>query len=76
MTEFLNHGYIDTYRYFHKEPNHYSWWSYRFNAREKNIGWRIDYFVVSKDFIKNVNDSLILENVMGSDHAPIELILK
>ncbi|SMD30483.1 exodeoxyribonuclease III [Picrophilus oshimae] len=75
MTEFLNHGYIDTYRYFHKEPGHYSWWSYRFNARAKNIGWRIDYFIVTDDFIKNVKDSIILENVKGSDHAPLELLL-
>ncbi len=76
MTEILNHGYIDTYRYFHREPNHYSWWSYRFNAREKNIGWRIDYFVVTDGFIDNIKDSLILENIKGSDHAPLELILK
>lgn len=76
MTEMLNKGYIDTYRYFHKEPDHYSWWSYRFNARDKNIGWRIDYFIVTDDFINNVKDSLILENIKGSDHAPLELILK
>ena len=76
MTDILSHGYIDTYRYFHKDPNHYSWWSYRFNAREKNIGWRIDYFVVTGDLINNVKDSVILENIRGSDHAPLELILK
>ncbi len=76
MTKFLKNGYIDTYRYFHKEPGHYSWWSYRFNAREKNIGWRIDYFVVSDKFIKNIGDSIIFENMKGSDHAPLELIIK
>ncbi len=76
MTEMLSHGYVDTYRYFHKEPGHYSWWSYRFNAREKNIGWRIDYFVVSEDFIGHVEDSRILESVTGSDHAPLELLIK
>jgi exodeoxyribonuclease-3 len=75
MTNILSHGYIDTYRHFHKEPGHYSWWSYRFNAREKNIGWRIDYFLVSDNFINNVQDSTILENVKGSDHAPLELLL-
>ncbi|WP_337859853.1 exodeoxyribonuclease III [Ferroplasma sp.] len=75
MTNMLSHGYIDTYRYFHKESEHYSWWSYRFNAREKNIGWRIDYFLVSDNFIKNVQDSIILEDVKGSDHAPLELLL-
>ncbi len=76
MTEILSHGYVDTYRYFHKEPGHYSWWSYRFNVREKNIGWRLDYFLVSDNFIGNVQDSLILENVTGSDHAPVELLIK
>jgi exodeoxyribonuclease-3 len=76
MTDIMSHGYIDTYRHFHKEPGHYSWWSYRFNAREKNIGWRIDYFLVTDNFISSVKDSLILENVTGSDHAPLELLIK
>ena len=76
MTEILSHGYVDTYRYFHKEPGHYSWWSYRFNAREKNIGWRIDYFVASDNFMDHIEDSRILENVTGSDHAPLELLIK
>ncbi|MEM0140008.1 MAG: exodeoxyribonuclease III [Ferroplasma sp.] len=76
MTQLLHAGYIDTYRYYHKEPGHYSWWSYRFNAREKNIGWRIDYFVVSEDFINDIKESNILESVKGSDHAPLELVIK
>ncbi len=76
MSKFLEEGYIDSYRYFHKDPGHYSWWSYRFNAREKNIGWRIDYFIISKDFIDKLKDSIIMENIKGSDHAPLELLIK
>ncbi|KAA8922049.1 MAG: exodeoxyribonuclease III [Thermoplasma sp.] len=73
MTKFLNSGYIDTYRLFVKDGGHYSWWSYRFNARAKNIGWRIDYFVVSDDVKDRVKGADILENVTGSDHAPVTL---
>ncbi len=75
MTDFLNSGFIDTFRIFTADGGHYSWWSYRFNAREKNIGWRIDYFIVSEKLRNNVKSSKILENVTGSDHAPIELYL-
>ncbi|MGP6239343.1 exodeoxyribonuclease III [Cuniculiplasma sp. SKW4] len=73
MTEFLNAGYVDTFRMFHKEGGQYSWWSYMHNARAKNIGWRIDYFIVSKSIEKRVKDSGILSDVTGSDHAPIYL---
>ncbi|ARM74868.1 exodeoxyribonuclease III [Acidianus manzaensis] len=73
MTHFLSLGFTDTYRIFVKEGGHYSWWSYRFHAREKNIGWRIDYCVVSKSLEKRVKRADILEKVMGSDHAPILL---
>ncbi len=73
IDKFISHGYIDTFRYFHKEPHQYTWWTYRFKAREKNIGWRIDYFFVSKDLIDNVKDSYILSDVYGSDHCPIVL---
>lgn len=75
MTEFLSRGYIDTYRKFNSEGGHYSWWSYRFNAREKNIGWRIDYFVTTNEFNEKVLNSEILEEVRGSDHAPVKLSL-
>ncbi len=73
FTNLLNQGFIDTFR--HKYPNtiKYSWWSYRFNARLNNAGWRIDYFLVSKRIIDLVNDSLIHNNILGSDHCPIEL---
>jgi exodeoxyribonuclease-3 len=75
MTEFLKAGYVDTYRMFVKEGGHYSWWSYRFGARKKNIGWRIDYCVVSKEIQDRVTGSSILEDVYGSDHAPVALDL-
>ena len=75
MTNFIKNNFIDSFREFHKEGGLYSYWSYMFNARKKNIGWRIDYFLVSKRFIENVKGSLILKDIMGSDHAPIELII-
>ena len=76
MTSFLSHGFIDAYRYFHRNDVKYSWWSYRFNARKKNIGWRIDYFIVTADIINRVLDSDIMSDVDGSDHAPIALNLR
>lgn len=76
MTKFLSLGYIDAYRLFIKEGGHYSWWTYRFNAREKNIGWRIDYCVVSEELRKRVIKSDILESQRGSDHAPVVAELK
>jgi exodeoxyribonuclease-3 len=67
---------VDTYRYIHPKKIEYSYWSYRMNSRNKNKGWRIDYFLVSHKIIKNVKKSKILTKVMGSDHAPIKLSLK
>lgn len=75
FTELLNAGFIDTYRYLNPETVKYSWWSYRFNARAKGIGWRIDYFVVSKRFMEHVQDSLIYDQVEGSDHCPVTLLI-
>ena len=69
----LEKGYIDTFRMFCEEPDQYTWWSYRFGAREKNIGWRIDYFIVSDELRKSVKKSFILPEIMGSDHCPIAL---
>lgn len=71
MTELLETGFIDTFRYFYPEVVKYTWWSYLGHAREKNIGWRLDYFLVNKEFIKKVKDSKILDTVEGSDHCPI-----
>lgn len=69
----LDSGYVDTFRYLHPDEVKYSWWSYRFKAREKNIGWRLDYFLMS-DFAKDkINDAQILTDVFGSDHCPISL---
>ena len=76
FTELLNSGFIDTYRYFNPDKQIYTWWSYMGKAREKDIGWRIDYFIVSKDLIKDVEDVKIYNDVMGSDHCPIGLVLK
>lgn len=76
MDKFESCGYIDTFRYFHPEGEQYTWWTYRFKARERNIGWRIDYFFVSPGLIDKIEDSIILKDVYGSDHAPILLRLK
>ncbi len=70
----LSHGYIDTFRYFHPDKEQvYSWWSYRFKAREKNAGWRIDYFLVSDDLKEKLEDAKIHTDILGSDHCPVEL---
>lgn len=74
IDKLLNHGYIDTFRYVHKDKtDSYSWWSYRANARANNVGWRIDYFYVSDDLKENIKDAYILSNIHGSDHCPIGL---
>lgn len=73
MTHLLSHGYIDTYRYFYPDQVEYSWWSYRFKSRERNAGWRIDYFIVSERFIEHCRDAKIYTDVMGSDHCPVSL---
>ncbi|AIY78939.1 exodeoxyribonuclease III [Clostridium botulinum] len=75
--ELLKSGFIDTYRYFYPDKEGaYSWWSYRFNARANNAGWRIDYFLVSKDFEDSLVDAKIHTQIEGSDHCPVELIIK
>jgi exodeoxyribonuclease-3 len=73
MTELLNAGFIDTYRYLYPTKIEYSWWSYRFNARANNAGWRIDYFIVSDRIKSNVKDVKIRNDIYGSDHCPVEL---
>ena len=76
MTELLGAGFVDTFRHFYPEVEGvYSWWSYRFKAREKNAGWRIDYFLVSERFIDRVKDARILTDVFGSDHCPVVIEL-
>lgn len=74
MSELLNSGFTDTFRYFYPDlEGAYSWWSYRFNARANNAGWRIDYFIVSNSLNDNLNDAKIHTSIEGSDHCPVEL---
>ena len=77
MTELLEAGFTDSFRYLYPDKEGiYTWWSYMFKAREKNAGWRIDYFVVSNRLADRISDSLIYTDIMGSDHCPVGLILK
>ena len=69
----VNAGFIDTFREFNNDGGHYTWWSYMFQARKKNIGWRIDYFCISESLKSNLKDAYILKDVLGSDHAPVVL---
>ncbi|MEK6846873.1 MAG: exodeoxyribonuclease III [Nanoarchaeota archaeon] len=75
--KYIKHGFIDTFRHFHQnEKDHYTWWSYMHNARERNIGWRIDYFCISQELKNKLQKAEILKNVRGSDHCPIALVLQ
>lgn len=77
FTDFLNSGFIDTYRYFNPDKEGvYSWWSYRFNARNNNAGWRIDYFCVSDKLKERLVSADIHTEILGSDHCPVELVIK
>ena len=73
FTQLLSSGYFDAFRKFNQEPNNYTWWSYMHNARTKNIGWRLDYFLVDSRFFSNTKDSTIEKDILGSDHCPISL---
>ena len=73
MDEVTRAGYVDTFRKFNQEPDQYTWWSYRFNARAKNIGWRIDYFLVDPGSEERVKGALIHDDILGSDHCPVSL---
>ena len=77
FTNLLNEGFVDTFRHFYPDMTDiYSWWSYRFQARQKNVGWRIDYFVVSEDLKDRLTDAKIHTEIFGSDHCPVELTIK
>ncbi len=76
FTELMNAGLIDTFRYFYPDTVTYSWWSYRFKARERNTGWRIDYFIASESLKDNLKDAKIHTDILGSDHCPVELIVE
>ena len=76
MTTLLGSGFIDTFRHFYPDAtDRYSWWSYRFHAREKNVGWRIDYFLVSERLASRLKSAEILDDILGSDHCPVSLTL-
>lgn len=74
--KFLEAGFVDTFRIFNQEPNHYTWWTAWGGARQRNVGWRIDYFLVSESLKDNVKEAFILPEVMGSDHCPVGIVLE
>lgn len=76
MNNYIAAGFVDTFREFDRERGKYTWWSYMFNARARNIGWRIDYFLVSKELSSQLKDAFILDKVVGSDHCPVGIVLK
>lgn len=76
IDKFLDHGFVDAFRELYPEREDYTWWTYRYNARKKDIGWRLDYFLVSEGLMDSVEDVVIHGEIMGSDHCPVSLILK
>lgn len=76
MDQFIQTGYVDTFRKFTPDPGHYTWWSYRPGVREKNIGWRLDYWITNEEFSDRVKRSTIQPEVYGSDHCPVELVIR
>ena len=75
IDKLIENNFVDTFRIFDKNPDNYTWWNMRTRARDRNVGWRIDYFFVSDNLVSNVKSSRILSDVMGSDHCPIKLNL-
>ncbi|HPR18397.1 MAG TPA: exodeoxyribonuclease III [Candidatus Cloacimonadota bacterium] len=71
MDKIIEHGWIDTFRRFNQESDQYSWWTYRFGARDRNVGWRIDYFFTNNENLKNIKNAFIRQDIMGSDHCPV-----
>ena len=76
IDKFIAHGYIDSFRRFNQEPSQYTWWDLKSGARERNVGWRLDYLFVSENLLPSVADSFIMPEVMGSDHCPVGIVLK
>jgi exodeoxyribonuclease-3 len=76
MDKLVSHGFVDTFRHFHDEPDQYTWWDLKTRARERNVGWRIDYFFVSDNLLPAVKDAFIMPDVMGSDHCPIGIVVE
>ncbi len=73
VRKFLDHGFVDLYRYLYPDRVQYTWWTYRFNARQRGIGWRLDYFLASKDLLPRIRDVIVHDDITGSDHCPVEL---
>lgn len=76
LSHWLNNGFVDSFRHFYPEEVKYSWWNYRFKARERNVGWRIDYFLISEGLMDSVKDALIFNEHYGSDHCPVGVLLE
>ena len=76
LDKLVAHGYIDTFRYYNKEPNHYTWWDLKTRARQRNVGWRLDYFFVTENLLSSVSQAFIMPGVIGSDHCPLGITLK
>ncbi len=76
IDRFLDHGFKDAYRELYPDTEKYTWWTYRFNSRERDVGWRLDYYLVSDGLMDQVEDVIIHGEIMGSDHCPVSLILK
>ena len=76
LDKLVTHGYIDTFRHFNKEPGQYTWWDMKTGARERNVGWRIDYCFITENLVSNMEKAFIMPEVGGSDHCPIALVLK
>ena len=76
IDKFVSHGYVDTFRHFNKEPNKYTWWDMKTRARERNVGWRIDYLFVTENLLQTVSSAFIMPEVTGSDHCPVGIVLE
>ena len=76
IDKIINLGFLDSFREFHKEGSHYTWWPYMAKARQRNLGWRIDYIFISKELTQKLKDAFILPEIMGSDHCPIGIEIK
>lgn len=76
MDKLVERGYIDTFRHFNQEPNHYTWWDLKSGARARNVGWRLDYFFVTQNLLDSLSHAFIMSEVVGSDHCPVGIILK
>jgi exodeoxyribonuclease-3 len=76
MFKFVAHGWVDTFRHFHKEPNQYSWWDLKTRARERNVGWRIDYFFVTENLLKLLTKAFMMPEVKGADYCPVGIVLR